>query len=245
MRRLLGAALCSAVLVGTLIVPSSARAETPDAWVDVAYRHSLQRRAHVTWLNVDGASSYDLRISRTDSRARRMSAWVRPARLQGTSVQDWHFRVGSGITFCASLRAHLDSGETTAWSPAPGCMVHAFDISRLRTRGAVRTVADQHMYGRKAFVVRGNGRVFLSRVPKGVAVGLVVTSPGRLSGYRFDACRALPISDVAEDGDTVVYNDELRFLGRQRRGCTVTYSRHQDTPRSFPIQAIWVRPRWL
>lgn len=238
------------LLVAALLAPpaSAATAAAPGPGKGLAppslalpQRHWMAPRVHATW-EADGVDvTYDVRVARADSRARR-PAWRRPAALQATTDTAGSFALRSGVTVCVSVRAHLDTGETTPWT-GKYCRTRAYDRTRLRTRGAVRLVTDSRMWADHALVARG-GRVVLPRVRRGATIGYIVTRPDAYAGFRLTACSGVHGADFSYPGDGLVRNQTSGLPGSPDRRCRITYTRAAHTPRSFPLQGIWVNPRW-
>lgn len=210
--------------------------------VTLSQANWMAPRVRASWDHYDVDVAYDVRLTRADSRAARRPAWRRPAALQGITQHGLWLAVHSGATVCVSVRTHLDTGETTPWSER-NCRARAFDHTRLRTQGPVRRVTDTRMWGDHALVARG-GRVFLPRVRTGATVGFIVTQPNAYSGFTLTVCRAVHAGDIAYAGDGLIRNEAGGLPGTQTRRCRVTYTRHAYTPRSFPLQGIWIFPGW-
>jgi hypothetical protein len=243
-------------LLAMLLVPAGpARAQggdaslEPDSYVNARHWMSPTVVVRVDWFGSEELESYDLKVSRTDPRRGSRSAWTRPERLQGVTGSRFRLPNKPGSTLCASVRGRTTEGAVSTWSDVQ-CSTRAFGVGRLRKKGSVSVVEDGRMWGDRALVATGDGRVTLPGLEHGNGVGFVVTRPaggGGQRGYRFrTSCGPQPrLSDVNRAGDPVRRNIAIDLAYRTRsEPCRLVYRAGEGTVSSFPLQAMMVWPRW-
>ncbi|QZY28684.1 hypothetical protein [Nocardioides coralli] len=247
--------LLALVMVGSLLASSPAHGTGPDPALEpdvyVNARHWMAPTAlvEIDWFGDEEVAGYDVRVSRTDPRRGRRSPWARPARLQGGTDERFRLPTRPGSTLCVTVRGHTAAGSVSTWSD-PQCSTRAFPTGMLRREGRVSAVRDDRMWGGRALVTRGAGRVVLPGLRHGNAVGFLVTLPrwdGRQRGYEFTtSCARQPrLLDVNERGDRLARNRPVALgISTRVARCRLVFHRAEGTGSSFPLQGLMVWPRW-
>lgn len=245
MSRVLRGAMLPFLLLLASAPPGGAApaANPPRSQVQVTMVHWLSHRAHVSWREVAGATSYDVRVAHTSARAGGPAPWTYPRGLQHRTGTRVKIPIDAGTVLCASVRVHT-RGRTGPWSPRR-CVAKAFPVAMLTRSGPVTQLDDRRMWGHHALVTRHTATVSLLEVPDGATVGVLVTHPAGNRGFLLRTGSRQVAVGYASAEDPLQRNVAILVPRPTVRPTRLTFSKARTTSASFPLQALYVRPRWV